>query len=208
MFGQLLHQRLVDVQAAGRVDDQHVLAVALGLVERPGGDLDGVAVRALLVHGRAGLATDLDELLDGRRPVDVAGGDGDRRLALLAQPARELRARGRLARALEARHQDHGRRARRERQPGRLPAHQRGQLVADDLDDLLAGVELARHLDALGALAHARGELLDDLEVDVGLEQRETDLAHRGLDVVVGQRAALADARERALELLGEGVEH
>ena len=51
-------------------------------------------------------------------------------------------------------------------------------------------------------------ELLDDLEVDVGLEQREADLAHRLVDVVLGQRAALADARERALELLRERIEH
>ena len=55
-LGQLGHQRLVDVQAAGGVDDQHVLAVALGLVARPGGDLDRVGVGAALVDGRAGLA--------------------------------------------------------------------------------------------------------------------------------------------------------
>src|SRR5919199_1667743 len=46
---QLAHQRLVDVEAPGRVDDQHVLAVRLGPVERPAGDVDGVAVRPLLV---------------------------------------------------------------------------------------------------------------------------------------------------------------
>ena len=32
-----------------------------------------VAVGALLVDGRAGLLADLDQLLDGRRAVDVAG---------------------------------------------------------------------------------------------------------------------------------------
>ena len=45
-------------------------------------------------------------------------------------------------------------------------------------------------------------ELLDDLEVDVRLEQREADLAHRAVDVVLGQRAAAADAGEGLLELL------
>ena len=43
MFASSCHQRLVDVQAAARVDDQDVLAVALGLVERPAGDVDRVA---------------------------------------------------------------------------------------------------------------------------------------------------------------------
>ena len=56
MLRELLHQRLVDVQAAGGVDDQDVLAVALGLVERPAGDVDRVLVGALLVDGRARLA--------------------------------------------------------------------------------------------------------------------------------------------------------
>ena len=53
-----------------------------------------------------------------------------------------------------------------------------------------------------------RRELLDDLEVDVGLEQREADLAHRLVDVVLGQRAAGTDVGQGRLELLGEGVEH
>ena len=58
------------------------------------------------------------------------------------------------------------------------------------------------------ALAHRRDERADDPEVDVRLEQREADLAHRLGDVLVGQRAALAHAVEGALELLGERVEH
>ena len=52
------------------------------------------------------------------------------------------------------------------------------------------------------------GELLDDLEVDVGLEQREPDLAHRAVDVGLGQLAARADAGERVLQAIGELVEH
>ena len=199
---QLGHQRLVDVQAPGGVDDQHVLAVALGLVARPGGDLDRVGVGPALVDGRAGLVADLDELLDGGGAVDVAGGDADRGAVLLAQEARELGGGGRLARALEAGHQDHRRRPRRERQPGRGAAHQRRQLLVDDLDDLLAGVELLLHLGAEAALLDRGRELLDDLEVDVRLEQREADLAHRAGDVLLGQGAAAADAGEGLLELL------
>jgi hypothetical protein len=51
-------------------------------------------------------------------------------------------------------------------------------------------------------------ELLDHLEVHVRLEQGEADLAHRLGDVVVGQRAALADAGQGVLELLCQRVEH
>ena len=141
---ELLHQRLVDVQPAGRVDDQHVLAVARRLLERPARDVDRVLVGALLVHRRAGLGADLDELLDGGRAVDVARGDGDGRVVLLAQVPRQLGRRGGLAGALEAGHQHDGRRPRREGQPGRGAAHQRRQLLVDDLDDLLAGIQLLR----------------------------------------------------------------
>ena len=115
---------------------------------------------------------------------------------------------GRLAGALEAREQDHRRRARRERDADRGAAHQRRELLVDDLDDLLAGIEPADDVGAEAALLDGRREGLDDLEVDVGLEQRETDLAHRAVDVVLGQRPVGAQVRERRLELLREGVEH
>ena len=49
---------------------------------------------------------------------------------------------------------------------------------------------------------------LRDLEVDVGFEEREADLAHRLRDGLLVQAAAAAEVAERALELVGERVEH
>src|SRR4051794_1801341 len=205
---ELLHQALVDVEAAGRVHDQDVLALLLGAVQRPPRDVHRVAVGPLLVDVGAGLAADLDELVHGRRAVDVARRDGDRGPVLLLEMPGQLGRRGRLARALEAGHEDDRRRPRRERDPRRGAAHEGRELLVDDLDDLLAGVELTDHVGAQAALLDAARELLDDLEVDVGLEQREADLAHGLVDVVLGQGSAGADVGERLLELLGEGVEH
>src|SRR4051794_26787510 len=205
---ELLHELSVDVQAAGGVDDEDVLAVHLRLVERPPRDVDRRAVGALLVDVGADLGAELDELVDRGRAVHVARRHRDGRAVLRLQVAGELGARRRLARALEAGHEDHGRRARRERDAHRGAAHQRGELLVDDLDDLLPRIELADDLRAEAALLHGRRELLDDLEVDVGLEQRETDLAHGPVDVVLGQRPVGADVGERLLELLGKGVEH
>ena len=121
---------------------------------------------------------------------------------------RELAAGGGLTGALQAGHQDHGGRTRRERDPRRLAAHQRGQLVVDDLDDLLARVELLGDLDPERALLDRVRELLDDLEVDVRFQQRETDLAHRLVDVVLGQCPTLSNTCERALEFFRQRVEH
>ena len=116
---------------------------------------------------------------------------------LLAQVARKLGGRGRLARALKAGHQDHRGRSWREAQACRGSSHQARQLVGDDLDDLLARVELADDVSPKAALLHIACEALDDLEVDVGLQQRKADLAHRPVDV--GFRSACrAGARRPA----------
>ncbi len=71
-----------------------------------------------------------------------------------------------------------------------------------DLHHLLAGREAPEHVLAQRALAHVGDEALDDLEVDVRLEQREADLAHRARDRLLVERAAPAKVAEGALELV------
>ena len=107
---ELLHQLGIDVKAAAGVDDEDVLALGDRPISSPGGDLDRVAVGALLVDVDARLGADLDQLVDRGRPVHVARGDGDGG-AVLAQIARELAGRRGLTRPLEAGHHDHSRRA-------------------------------------------------------------------------------------------------
>jgi len=58
-----------------------------------------------------------------------------------------------------------------------------------DLHDLLARREALHHLGAEGALLHVGDELAHHLEVDVGLQQRDADLAHGRIDVLVAQLA-------------------
>ena len=64
------------------------------------------------------------------------------------------------------------------------------QFVMDDLDHHLAGRD---RLDDGGAdrlLADAIGEASDDVERDVGFQQRAAHLAHRGVDIGFRQRTA------------------
>ena len=91
------------------------------------------------------------------------------------------------------------------RSPGR---EQRDELVVDDLDDLLAGGEALEDVGADGLLADARDEVLDDLEVDVGLEQGEADLAHGGVDIGFADPAAAGQGAEGLAQALAEAVEH
>ena len=88
------------------------------------------------------------------------------------------------------------------RQPALRVAEERDQFVADDLDDLLGRRQAAQHVLADRALAHAIDERLDDLEVDVGLEQRHADLAQRRLDDRLRQPRLAAQRAEHVLEPL------
>ena len=153
----------------------------------------------LAEDGHLDLPAELLELVDRGRALQV-GGDEARLAAFLAQQQRELGGGGRLARALQAGEQDHRRRPAGEREPRVAGAHQRRQLLLDDLHDLLAGSEALGHVRAERPLAHPRDEVLHHLEVDVGLEQREPDLAHRARDRLLVEAALLAQVAERALQ--------
>ena len=78
----------------------------------------------------------------------------------------------------------------------------------NDLHDLLARVQAGQQLAAHGALAHARHELLDHLEIDVRLEQCEADLAQRAVEVGFGDLCLATKALGQRLEARGQGFEH
>ena len=82
------------------------------------------------------------------------------------------------------------------------------ELVVDDLHDLLAGGEAAQDLRADGLLADPPDDVLDDLEVDVGLEQGQPDLARGGIDVRLADPAAAGQVGERLAQSIAEVVEH
>jgi hypothetical protein len=57
-------------------------------------------------------------------------------------------------------------------------------------------------------LADAVDERFDDAKVDVGFEQREADLAQRGIDRVLGQPGVAAEGAEDLLQARAQRVEH
>ena len=67
-----------------------------------------------------------------------------------------------------------------EPQLGLVAAQDLDHLIADDLDDLLGGREGGQHFLTHGLFLDGFDELLDDPEIDVGLEQRHADLPQRG----------------------------
>ena len=200
---QLGHERLINVQTAGRVEKDKVVAVFFCVLDAGLGDRDRIALPHL-EHGNIKLAADGLKLLDGSRTVHVAR-DEQRALALLAHEAGELGAVGRLARALQADEHDDARRMGADVQLLILAAHEGGELFVDDLDDHLRGREALEHIRPRRALGHLAHKVLDDLEVHVRLEQRELDLTHGLLDVGLREPALAAQAFERLGQLVRQG---
>ena len=198
-FGHLGHQAFVEGDAAGGVEDQDIEALQLRRRQGASGDLD----RALARHDRQGgdldLLTQLGQLLHGRRTTRVQRGHHDLLAVELGQTQRQLgRGRG-LARALQAGHQDHGRRRGVQVDRRRLVAAQHlDQTVIDDLDDLIGRLDRADDLFARGLLGGEGDEVLDDGQGDVGLEQGHAHFAHRRIDIRLGQHAATGDPVEHA----------
>ncbi len=187
---QLLHQRLVDREAAGGVVDDHVAAELRGFGLGGLADLERRRAGMLNTGTSIWLAEHL-QLLDGGRALHV-GGDEQRLLAFLGQVARELGGARGLTGALQADHHDAGGSAVRELERLAFVRHQRHQLVVANLDELLArtdavGLAAVAHrvctVSPTALLFHAGQEALDDAQLDVGLEQRGSHLPQRGLDV-------------------------
>ena len=169
------------MQPARGVDDDDVVAHRAGFGERPFGARHRIHLTRGVVHPHTGLRRDDRQLLDGRRTSHVRRHD-NRVAALFRQPLRQL-ARGRgLARALQPEHQNHARTSRGLLQPALGIAEQREQLIANDLDDLLARGQALEDRLIHRPIAHAIDERLDDLEVDVRFEQRQPDFPEGVLD--------------------------
>ena len=95
----------------------------------------------------------------------------------LAEPQGELAAGGRFAGALEAAHHQDGRPVLEDRDLVIDRAHELDQLVEDDLDDLVGRVDASEHVLADGLGFDAGDEVVGDVEVDVGFEERPADFA-------------------------------
>ena len=124
------------------------------------------------------------------------------------QPAGELGRGGGLARALQAGHQhDRGRPRRGLERGGSSPP--RSATISSRTTRMTAwsGVRLFRTSWPVARARTRSRNCFDDLEVDVGFEQRQADLAQRGVDVGLREDPGRGGTG-RPLELLAERFEH
>ena len=130
--------------------------------------------------------------------IDVDGNE-QRPMTAFLKPLRQFSGGCCLTGALKSDQHEDGRRLRREIDPDVLAAKHFDQFVANDLYDLLSGTQALHHLLADGFGFDRVGELLDDLEVDVGFEQRHADFFQRFVQVSFGKLALAAQILKYAL---------
>ena len=188
---ELFHEGFVHVQAACRIDDEHIQAFAFRLFLRAQRDVSRVFARTVAEHGNVHLSADDFQLVDGGRSLHVAGGQ-HRVLALLFQVRSKLRAGRGLTCALQTDHQDRCESAGRIRQLAAAASHERDQFVVDDLHDLLGRGQALQDFFAQRLFLDVGDEFLDDFIVDVRFEQRQLDFPHRIVDVLLRENAFAA----------------
>ena len=93
-------------------------------------------------------------------------------------------------------------------QPLAILAQDADQLLVGDADDRLRRGQRVEDVLAHGALAHGGDEVLGDLEVDVGFEQRAAHLAHGVVDVLLGQPPLAPEPGKGFVEAVGQGFKH
>src|SRR4051812_32557622 len=169
------------MQTPGGVEDDHAVVVRAGVGHRVRGDVDRVGSWRLCVYRKIQLLTERLKLVYSRGAIDV-GGHEQGALVGASQLQRELGGGGRLARALQTNHHDHGRWGPGHVETGGL-AQQLNKLLVHDSDHLLRGAEALEHFLPDCALTHPVHERFDYLEVDVGLEQGTTHLFHSFIDI-------------------------
>ena len=99
---QFLHQRLVNLQPPGGVEDECVAVVLAGEIQRLAGDLQNIRFPPKRENGQLDLPAQGLQLIHGGRPVNI-GADQQGLARLLVQPAGQLGAGGGFAGAVQAR---------------------------------------------------------------------------------------------------------
>ena len=203
---QLVHHLVVDVEPALCVQDDHVAVLFFRFGKRALADFDG-ATGLLGVDGDVVLLSQREELLHGRG-TDHVGGDEHGLAALAPDVISELGGRRRFAAALKADHHEDRRPALRGGDRMIDGTHEIDELVMDDLDDLLRGMDGADDVLADGPVGDAADELLDDLEVDVGRKEGHAHFPQAFLDVLLAQPPLAAELAEDVADGFRQGLEH
>ena len=170
------------------------------------GDIDRVL--AVAAEDRnADLSTERGQLIGSGGAVDVARGE-QRRATLLLEQIGQLNGRRSLTGTLQAHEHDDIGNAVAKDELALGGAEHLGELVEHDLDDVLCRRQRLHDLGGHATLLGLGDELLDDLEVDVGLEQRHANVAHGRSNIGLGQLTLATQAVKCVVEAIAQRIKH
>ena len=194
---KLVHQSLVNLQTACRIDNEYVIAFPLRFVHSRKGDLFRFFAVPHSEDWRIhGLSYDF-QLIDGCRPINVAGAQ-HRFFAVFLKVGRQFSAGGRLTGTLQSHHKQYRKSAGRISQFTARAAHQFGQLPVYNFDHLLGRSQTFHDFFAQGFFFHGLDKFFHHFKVYIRFQQREFDLAH---GVFFTQRAFAFQVFKDALKL-------
>src|SRR4029450_1216445 len=107
---------------------------------------------------------------------------------------------------METDHQD-ARRVAGHLEPGIARAEELHQFIVNDLNDLFSGLDALDDLLTDGLALDLVDEISRHLEIDVGIEKGEADLAERLRDVGFGDSPQAAQVPKDFLQFLAKGIE-
>ena len=202
---QLIHELLVNMQAAGGIQKNQIIAVVGGIFQRLPRNTHRVALPHLKNRDVQLLAHYL-QLGNGGGTVHIAGHQ-QRPLAVLpAHMARQLGAVGGFTGALQTHHHHNGGALGGRGKAGIAAAHQFRQLLVDDLHNLLGRRQALQHVAAHAALGDLSDEILDHLIADIRLQQSQADFTQAGPDIALRQTALAPQTLEGFIQFFAQSL--
>src|SRR5581483_1385420 len=129
-------------------------------------------------------------------------------MSAIFEPVRKLSGSGCFTGTLQSGHEHDSRWLRSKLYSRGIFAENLDELVANDLDDLLAGRKGCHHLLADGFRLHLVDELLYHFEIDVGFEKGQPQLAQRLLHVLFVENSLPAQGFEGSLKAFLKVLKH
>ena len=220
---QFLHEVVIDMQSTGGVEYQDIEPFTASSLQRPladaDGDTGGITVLGAFVgfsmEGDLGISLrvgldslhDQLQLFNGGRALQVGG--ADQRVAAVSLQIRcQLAAGGGLSCALESTEHDDGRRGVDEHDMTVDWAHQIDQMLVDDVGHLLTGFQALEDFRSKRLLLDSLAEVVDDIEIDIGLQKCLSDFLHGLAYVRLAESATAREIAEGLAEAVTESVEH
>ena len=202
-----VHQRVVNVQATGGIDDEDVHLLPLGGIQRTRGDVSRFFAGFRGDEDGADLFGQGFQLLYRRRAVHVGGNEADFFL-VVNKFFREFGAGGGFAGALQACQEDDGGRLSGEVEGAVFFAHDAHQLALYGFNKGLVGREFQADFLTDGGVFDGLDDFLDDWQGNVGFDQRHAHITQHLADVVFGDAGLAAQFFECALQAFAEIVKH